>query len=89
MTNEQQWEGGGPINWNEVPDEPVMDDTKIMHYEESGVALMSPRDRADLEEAGYDGSGWYFWDEVEAHCHGPFSTAEEARNAMEQYAEKL
>lgn len=43
----------------------------------------------DLKAAGYDGPGWYFWDETGAHCHGPFSTREESKENLELYARNL
>lgn len=45
--------------------------------------------RQDMLDAGWDGQGWYFWDETEAYCHGPFGTRDEAVNAEEKYAEVL
>ena len=38
---------------------------------------------------GWNGPGWYFWDETEAHCYGPFETAEEANKKLKEYAETL
>ena len=39
----------------------------------------------DLEDAGYTKPGWYFWDETDAYCHGPFETEEQAREALRGY----
>lgn len=25
---------------------------------------------------GFNGAGWYFWDETEAYCYGPYESAE-------------
>lgn len=43
----------------------------------------------DLIAAGYEGPGWYFWDETDAYCHGPFSTRDEASDACREYAKNL
>jgi hypothetical protein len=43
----------------------------------------------DADVAGWDGPGWYFWDETEAHCHGPFGTKVEAEVAMKKYCLEL
>lgn len=43
----------------------------------------------DLKNAGWDGPGWYFWDETQAHCHGPFGNRDEANAALILYGEHL
>lgn len=48
-----------------------------------------PGDPLDGELAGYDGPGWYFWDETQAYCHGPFGTKEDAESALTSYCESL
>ena len=40
---------------------------------------------ADSELCGYDGPGWYFWDEPNIYCHGPFGTKHEAERALRIY----
>ena len=45
--------------------------------------------RQDMLDAGWDGPGWYFWDETEAYCHGPFATRGETSKNMEKYVEVL
>lgn len=44
---------------------------------------------ADRGVAGYDGPGWYFWDESWEHLHGPFATKREAEQALSYYVEEL
>jgi len=39
---------------------------------------------ADAKLAGWDGPGWYFWDET-VHLHGPFGTKEEAEDLEMNY----
>lgn len=34
-------------------------------------------------------AGWYFWDESDAYCHGPFCSRDECRDAMNRYVEDL
>lgn len=41
----------------------------------------------EAELAGFNGSGWYFWDETQAHCHGRFDTPQEAEEALTYYVE--
>ncbi len=38
---------------------------------------------------GYEGPGWYFWDETWAYCHGPYASREEASVAVNKYTEWL
>ena len=34
-------------------------------------------------------SGYYFWDEVQNHCCGPYETQLECEEALREYAETL
>lgn len=34
---------------------------------------------------GWNGPGWYFWDESEAYCHGPYESQEAANNKLHEY----
>ncbi len=38
---------------------------------------------------GYDGPGWYCWDETQANASGPFPDILEARRALDDYASRL
>ena len=38
---------------------------------------------------GYNGAGFYFWDETESCCYGPYKTYKEAEDALNKYAEHL
>lgn len=40
---------------------------------------------ADLELAGFTTPGWYFWDETDTQCYGPFDTEEKATEEREKY----
>ena len=44
-----------------------------------------------LENGEYSGweCGWYFWDETWSNPVGPFSSQEEVRQALEDYAREL
>jgi hypothetical protein len=44
---------------------------------------------SDAAAAGWTGPGWYFWDETEAYCHGPYHSRLEADEAEVQYARAL
>jgi hypothetical protein len=43
----------------------------------------------DLESRGYSGKGYYFWDEAEQDCYGPYLTYDQALVALDKYAENL
>lgn len=43
----------------------------------------------DAAAAGYTTEGWYFWDETEAHCLGPWVSQEAAEAQLKAYAEWL
>lgn len=34
---------------------------------------------------GWNGPGWYFWDESQAYCHGPYESGEVANNKLKEY----
>lgn len=34
---------------------------------------------------GWNGPGWYFWDESGAYCHGPYESAEITNNKLREY----
>jgi len=38
---------------------------------------------------GYNGLGWYFWDETETTIIGPFNNSEEAETGLQKYAESI
>jgi len=42
-----------------------------------------------LKDAGYEGPGWYFWDETESFCYGPFESKSEAETKCIEYASTL
>jgi hypothetical protein len=43
----------------------------------------------DGGRAGWRGLGWYFWDETEAYCYGPFQDRVLAEEALKKYIETL
>lgn len=57
------------------------------------MSLGLPQDVSDdsmnMALAGYRGPGWYFWDETDAHCHGPYINEDKAREAFFEYARVL
>ena len=40
-------------------------------------------------EAGYTRPGWYFWDETQAHCYGPYATRTRASEVAKEYARQV
>lgn len=40
-------------------------------------------------DCGWNGPGWYFWDETGAYCYGPYGSAQEANEACSRYAKTL
>lgn len=39
--------------------------------------------------SGYDGPGWYFWDEVQRYCYGPYPSALKAHEESMRYAKEV
>lgn len=39
----------------------------------------------DTKRFGWDGPGWYFFDDTEAYMHGPFASMDEAKEAERNY----
>ena len=48
-----------------------------------------PRNLEEAKRAGWDGPGWYFFDETWACMHGPFETLKECQLALDGYVESL
>lgn len=40
----------------------------------------------DATLAGYSLPGWYFWDETQAHCYGPYESKTRAQSELTRYA---
>ncbi len=44
----------------------------------------------DAIQRGWNGPGWYFWDEADGqYCYGPFTSISLAQNALEEYSKQL
>jgi hypothetical protein len=43
----------------------------------------------DAKLAGWNGEGWYYWDETQSYCHGPFKDLSEANKHREKYIKHL
>lgn len=43
----------------------------------------------DWEGSGWNGDGWYYFDETWAYIHGPYKTEKRARWALNGYAKRL
>lgn len=61
-----------------------VDETRHVQWLDECVVIIE-----DAELCGYTTAGWYFWDETQAYCHGPFSTQEKAKAKLKEYAENL
>lgn len=48
-----------------------------------------PDNYFDLSYYGFAGEGFYFWNETEANCYGPYDTKHEAEAALDEYAKTL
>jgi len=47
-------------------------------------------DFEDAKERGWNGAGWYFWDEADGQfCYGPYENKQRAKAALNRYAEIL
>ena len=42
-----------------------------------------------MDPVHFHNGKWWFWDEVWAHCLGPYETREAAEEACRQYAKEL
>ena len=51
--------------------------------------LDSTQETEDLRLAGYISPGWYYWDETQAGCYGPYESQDAAAQAAAAYAEHL
>lgn len=45
--------------------------------------------KPDGVDCGWNGIGWYFWDETEAWCHGPYESASVAKLKLSEYVNEL
>ena len=43
----------------------------------------------DADLAGYTLPGWYFWDETESQCYGPFLSETRAKEEQVKYFEYI
>lgn len=43
----------------------------------------------DAEEAGYEGPGWYFWDETQTTCFGPYPDSDTAYSERDRYIREV
>lgn len=60
-----------------------MDHVQYLDYDDRTVIAN------DLCRRGYSVPGWYFWDETEAYCQGPFQDRDEASRKLDEYAKSL
>jgi len=37
------------------------------------------------ESQGWEGAGWYFWDETWCDCYGPYESAKKATEKLHEY----
>ena len=40
-------------------------------------------------DCGWDGEGWYFWNEIWMDITGPYDTEEEAKEKLKEYGKGL
>lgn len=53
------------------------------------IQFIKHGDWEDSEWAGWTAPGWYFWDETDAGCVGPFTTKRKARKVCRLYYNRL
>ena len=53
------------------------------------LADVDVKDWEDLDLVGYEGEGFYFWDETWTCLFGPFDTQEQCLEACKKYARDL
>jgi len=71
---------------NEVP---RGSDTYKPSCDSDPIRVYHDEDKENLQGDGYDGPGWYFWDEMWGELHGPFGTLEECKQILNAYASNL
>jgi len=49
----------------------------------------SDQARQEFRDAGYNGAGYYFWDETQSYCYGPYESALKCHEMAYEYAEKV
>ena len=54
-----------------------LDSTYIPQSEDDPIRYF-PEGKRDLVNAGWNGPGWYYWDDFLLFIHGPFCSKEEA-----------
>lgn len=53
------------------------------------ISLPVDDELAEMQERGWAGVGWYFWDEIGAHCYGPYNDKTTAEQKLAGYAQSL
>ena len=46
-------------------------------------------DKEDLNNTGFSGEGWYFWDETQSRCYGPYGGYVDVWDNKNKYIKKL
>jgi len=55
----------------------------------SNVEYMLVNPNTSDWDSGWDGPGWYYWDETGSSCVGPFESAKIANEKLREYARGL
>ena len=55
----------------------------VIYYGADDIAAM------DTDQFGVTSPGWYFWDEIESTCHGPWTSCIDALCELKKYCDKL
>ena len=53
------------------------------------LTLKSFDNENDAKLSYWNGEGWYFWDETESICYGPYDTEELARDGEIKYCKEI
>ena len=62
----------------------------VLHYDYTNTFdSLALQEKRDLTLSGYEGKGWYFWNEAWNIMHGPYEKEEEAKEAFSEYCDLL
>lgn len=59
------------------------------HVQYLGPDWIARVGRLEAEAVGFDGCGWYFWDETRTQCYGPYANRTLAVLKCTEYVKKI
>ena len=57
---------------------------------DSNIEYISTPYFEDAKFRGYEGPGWYFWDEADGqYCYGPYDSMSQAEQRLKEYCKQI